>query len=133
MTKIYLEAAVIGLLLFPLIAHTYGQPSRLAYYNNDTDEGNQVLNQLKKAVRDRIDMNSIRFNETDPNPKTGYMCIQVDKNSTEKICKIWNNAELRIVLLDIMDQDDEFKNMFNNYLRHKLQESFDKAFNKSSQ
>src|SRR5206468_3502976 len=99
--------------------------------NNDTDEGNQVLNQLKKAVRERIDMNSIRINETDP--KTGYMCIQVDKDSTEKVCKTWNNAELRIILLNIMNQDDEFKNMFNNYMRQKLQESFNKAFNKSSQ
>jgi len=135
MTKIYSFAVIIGLLLFPSIAHTYGQESwnktQQMQLNNDTDEGNQVLNQLKKVLRERIDMNSIRINQTDP--KTGYMCIQVDKNSTEKVCKYWNNAELRIILLDIMNQDDEFRNMFNNYIRQKLQESFNKAFNKSSE
>ena len=34
------------------------------------------------------------------------MCIQVDKNSTEKVCKYWNNAELRNWFLNALRQDD---------------------------
>jgi hypothetical protein len=41
--------------------------------------------------------------------------------------QIWNNNELRLVMINILGQDDEFKNFF----RQIIQDAFKKVFNKS--
>jgi len=58
---------------------------------------------------------------------TAYLCIRVDKNSTKKICKYWNKEELRPVLGNILEQDNELKNFFRQFIK----DSFNKGFNKS--
>lgn len=44
-----------------------------------------------------------------------------------RVCKYWNNIELRPVMINILGQDDEFKNFF----RQIVQDAFKKAFKKS--
>jgi hypothetical protein len=61
------------------------------------------------------------------NTGTAYFCIRVDKNTTEKICKYWNKEELRPVLGNILERDNELKNFFRQFIK----DSFNKAFNKS--
>jgi uncharacterized protein (DUF924 family) len=48
------------------------------------------------------------------------MCIQVDKNSTEKVCKYWNNTELRIWFLNVLRQDDEIQQYFQDLVTKSL-------------
>lgn len=95
-------------------------------------EDNQI-NLIENLLKERIDFNSIRFNQTDIDnqtdieSKTAYMCIQVDKNSTEKVCKYWNNAQLRIWFLNALRQDDEIQQYFQDLVTKSLQDAFNKT------
>jgi signal peptidase I len=64
---------------------------------------------VEKAILKRIDVNSIRMIDNE----TGYMCIQLQENISEKICKNWTNDGLRPVFLNIFKEDDEL----NRYTR----------------
>jgi hypothetical protein len=77
-------------------------------------------------IQNFIDQYQSQSNK-DPDDITIYLCILVDKNRTQRVCKYWNNDELRPVILKIMSENDEL----NNLLRQTLQDSFNKAFNKS--
>lgn len=98
----------------------------------------QFNNVLKKLLFERLGIKNMQDlqdiqnqlqsqNQTDPDKKTAYLCIQLDKNSTERVCKYWNNEDLRPVILNILRQDPDFKNL----LRQILQDAFNKAFKNS--
>ena len=105
----------------------------------ETKQGlEQFNNIMKRLIQERLGLTNMQDiqklqdqyqsqNNKDPDNISVYLCIQLDKNSTERVCKNWNNDELRRVMLKIMSEEDEL----NNLLRQTVQDSFSKAFNKT--
>jgi hypothetical protein len=106
--------------------------------DNQSDSLSQIQNAMIRLLQERLGLTNtqdiqnfqdqyLSQSNKDPEDITILLCVQVDKNSTQRVCKYWNNAELRPVMLKIMSEDEELNNLF----RQTILDSFNKAFNKS--
>lgn len=140
-TKTKKDYAGIGavIFIFTVLSIVIGLSIYTAWQLAYGSEDNQS-NLITKFLGQRIDINSLRTNQTelnrinqteldktDPETRVIYVCIQVNKNSTEKVCKYWNNAELRIWFLNGLRQDDEIKQYLHDAFIKSLQDSFNKS------
>lgn len=123
---------VIGLSIYTAWQITFGAE------DNQSQSLSQFQNIMKRLIQERLGLTNMQDIQNlqdqydsqkhkDPDDITVYLCVQVDKNTTQRVCKNWNNDELRPVMLKIISEDDELNNLF----RQTIQDSFDKAFNKS--
>jgi len=76
-----------------------------------------------KSLGKRIDLNRSKIVDN----QTAYMCIQVDKNSTEKSCKNWTNAEFRTLVINILSQDEQLKHSLRDLWTKSLVHAFNKT------
>jgi signal peptidase I len=97
----------------------------------ETNETKEFQNIMKRMIQDRLGISVEDFQsqiiDQDPNNIMIYLCIQVDKNSIDRVCKYWSGQELSPMLITFMGENEELGNLLKQITNDALRKGFNNS------